>query len=62
MYNKYSEKLDNKLSIYERTIVVAANNNILHKQIIDILNDNERCLSEVGVVSQIDRYHAIYSL
>ncbi len=50
--NKYGEKLDNKLSIYERTIVVAANNNILHKQIIDILNDNESdVIGEVGVVS-----------
>ena len=58
--NKYGEKLDNKLSIYERTIVVAANNNILHKQIIDILNDNESdVIGEVGVVSRVDEYHAI---
>lgn len=58
--DKYGEKLDNKLSIYERTIVVAANNNILHKQIIDILNDNESdVIGEVGVVSRVDEYHAI---
>ena len=58
--NKYGEKLNNKLSIYERTIVVAANNNILHKQIIDILNDNESdIIGEVGIVSRVDEYHAI---
>ena len=37
--DKYGEKLNNKLSIHEKTIVIAANNKILHKQMIDTLND-----------------------
>lgn len=58
--NKYGEKLDNKLSIYEKTIVVAANNEILHSQIINILNDNEAdIIGEVGIVSRLDEYKSI---
>ena len=54
--NKYGQKLNNILSIYEKTIVVAANNKILHKQMIDILNDNETdFIGKVGVVSRIDQ-------
>ena len=54
--NKYGQKLDNNLSIYEKTIVVAANNKILHKQMIDILNDNETdFIGKVGVISRIDQ-------
>ena len=58
--NKYGEKLNNKLSIYEKTIVVAANNKILHKQIIDILNDNQTdFIGKVGVISRIDQKRSI---
>ena len=54
--NKYGQKLDNPLSIYEKTIVVAANNEIMHKQIIDILNDNQTdFIGKVGVISRIDQ-------
>ena len=58
--NKYGEKLDNKLSIYEKTIVVAANNEILHSQIINILNDNEAdVIGEVAIVSRLDEFKSI---
>ena len=54
--DKYGEKLNSKLSIHERTIVVAANNKILHKQMIDILNDNQTdFIGKVGIVSRIDQ-------
>ena len=54
--DKHGEKLNNKLSIHERTIVVAANTKTLHKQIIDILNDNQtETISKIGVVSRIDQ-------
>ena len=58
--NKYGQKLENILSIYEKTIVVAANNKILHKQMIDILNDNQTdFIGKVGVVSRIDQKRPI---
>jgi len=58
--NKHGERLTNKLSIYEKAIVVAANNEILHKQIIDILNDNQTdVIGKVGIVSRIDQKKAI---
>lgn len=58
--NKYGEKLDNKLSIYEKTIVVAANNEILHNQIVNILNDNEAdVIGEVAIVSRLDEYKSV---
>ena len=54
--DKYGQKLDNTLSIYEKTIVVAANNEIMHKQIIDILNDNQaEIIGKIGVISRIDQ-------
>ena len=54
--DKYGEKLNNKLSIHEKTIVVAANTKILHRQIIDILNDNETdVIGKIGVISRIDQ-------
>lgn len=54
--NKYGQKLNNNLSIYEKTIVVAANNKILHKQMIDILNNNQTdFIGKVGVISRIDQ-------
>ena len=58
--DKYGEPLNNKLSIYEKTVVVAANTEILHKQIIDILNNNESDLiANVGIISRIDQEKAI---
>lgn len=58
--NKYGQKLNNKLSIYEKTIVVAANNKIMHKQMIDILNDNQTdFIGKVGVISRIDQTRPI---
>lgn len=58
--NKYGEKLDNKLSIHEKTIVVAANNKILHDQIINVLIDNDASvIGEVGVISRLDDYKSI---
>lgn len=54
--DKYGEKLNNKLSIHERTIVVAANSKILHRQMIDILNDNQTDeIKKIGIVSRIDQ-------
>ncbi|AMD18060.1 inorganic polyphosphate kinase [Methanobrevibacter sp. YE315] len=58
--NKYGQKLNNTLSIYEKTIVVAANNKILHKQMIDILNDNQTdIIGKIGVISRIDQKRPI---
>ena len=58
--SKHGEKLNNTLSIYEKAIVVAANNKILHKQIIDILNDNQAdIIGKVGIVSRVDQDKAI---
>ena len=52
--DKYGEKLNNKLSIHEKTIVIAANNKILHKQMIDTLNDNQTdFIGKIGIVSRI---------
>ena len=54
--DKYGQKLNNKLSIYEKSIVVAANNEIMHKQMIDILNDNQaEIIGKIGVISRIDQ-------
>ena len=58
--DKYGEKLNNSLSIYEKTIVVAANTKILHKQMIDILNDNETdVIGKIGIVGRIDQDRSI---
>ena len=58
--DKYGEKLNNTLSIYEKTIVVAANTKILHKQMIDILNDNETdVIGKIGIVGRIDQDRSI---
>ncbi|WP_295594127.1 bifunctional NADP phosphatase/NAD kinase [uncultured Methanobrevibacter sp.] len=58
--SKHGEKLNNTLSIYEKAIVVAANNEMLHKQIINILNDNEvDVIGKVGIVSRVDQDNAI---
>ena len=58
--NKYGQKLNNKLSIYEKAVVVAANNKILHKQLIDILNDNQTdFIGKVGIIARIDQTRPI---
>ena len=58
--NKYGQKIDNNLSIYEKAVVVAANNRILHKQMIDILNNNETdFIGKVGVIARIDQERPI---
>ncbi len=58
--DKYGEKLNNKLSIHERTIVIAANNKILHKQMIDTLNDNQTdFIGKIGIVGRIDQNRSI---
>lgn len=58
--DKYGQKLDNVLSIYEKAIVVAANNEIMHKQIIDILNDNQAdIIGKIGIISRIDQTQPI---
>ena len=58
--SKHGEKLNNKLSIYEKAIVVAANNKILHKQILNILNDNQTdVIGKVGILSRVDQDKAI---
>ena len=58
--DKYGEKLNNTLSIYEKTIVVAANTTILHKQMIDILNDNQTdVIGKIGIVGRIDQDKAV---
>lgn len=54
--DKYGQELNNVLSIYEKTIVVAANNKIMHKQIIDILNNNQAdVIGKIGIISRIDK-------
>ena len=58
--DKYGENLNNTLSIYEKTIVVAANTTILHKQMIDILNDNQTdVIGKIGIVGRIDQDKAV---
>ena len=58
--DKYGEKLNNILSIHERTIVVAANTKTLHKRMIDTLNDNQTdFIGKVGVISRIDQNRSI---
>lgn len=58
--NKYGQKLEHNLNIYEKAVVVAANNKILHKQLIDILNDNQTdFIGKVGVISRIDQTRPI---
>ena len=58
--DKYGDKLNSTLSIYEKTIVVVANTKVLHKQIIDILNDNQSdFIGKIGVVGRIDQNRSI---
>jgi NAD+ kinase len=54
--DKYGQELNNVLSIYEKSIVVAANNKEMHKQIIDILNNNQAdVIGKIGVIARIDQ-------
>lgn len=58
--NKYGEKLDNKLSIYEKAVVVSAGNDDLHNQIIKIINNDELGkIKSVAIVSRVDEYKSI---
>ncbi|MCQ2737555.1 MAG: bifunctional NADP phosphatase/NAD kinase [archaeon] len=58
--NRYGEKLNNKLSIYEKTVVVAAGNPKLHKKIIKIINNDDLDeIKSVGIVSRVDEYKSI---
>ena len=58
--NKYGEELHNKLSIYEKEVVVAAGNKELHRKIIRIINNDE--IDEIkrfAIVSRIDENRSI---
>lgn len=58
--NKYGEKLQNKLSIYEKTIVIAAGNKTLHNEIVNIITDNEAdVIGKVGIISRIDQNSSV---
>ena len=58
--NKYGEKLDNRLSIYEKAVVVSAGNEDLHKQIIKIINNDELdMVSSVAIISRVDEYKSV---
>lgn len=58
--NKYGEKLNNKLSIYEKTVVVGASNETLHRKLIKSINDDEtEIIRSVAVVSRVDEYKSI---
>lgn len=58
--NKYGEKLDNRLSIYEKAVVVSASNKELHKKIIKIINNDELdVINSVGIVSRLDEYQSV---
>lgn len=53
--NKYGEKLDNKLSIYEKVVIVCAGNEELHSKIIKIINNDETFdINSVAIISRID--------
>ncbi|MDD2643159.1 MAG: bifunctional NADP phosphatase/NAD kinase [Methanobacteriaceae archaeon] len=58
--NKYGEKLTNELSIYERTVIIAASNQELHNKIINIINNDETKLIKcIGIVSRVDEYKSM---
>ncbi|MCC7553514.1 MAG: bifunctional NADP phosphatase/NAD kinase [Methanobacteriaceae archaeon] len=58
--NKYGETIKSKLSIHERTMVVASGNIDLHSQIIDIINNNEtEIIGKIGIISRVDDYKSI---
>ncbi|KZX15007.1 NAD kinase [Methanobrevibacter cuticularis] len=58
--DEYGNKLNNKLSIYEKTIVIGASNKELHEKIIKFINNDEsKPMKKIGVVSRLDNYDAI---
>lgn len=58
--DKYGEKLDSRLSIYEKAVVVSAGNPDLHNQIIKIINNDELDkIQSVGIVSRVDEYKSV---
>ena len=58
--NKYGEKLENRLSIYEKAVVVSAGNQDLHNQIIKIINNDELDkIQSVAIVSRVDEYKSV---
>ena len=58
--NKYGEKLDSRLSIYEKAVVVSAGNEDLHNQIIKIINNDELDkIKSVAIVSRVDEYKSV---
>lgn len=58
--NKYGEKLDTKLSIYEKVIIVGASNKKLHEKLIKIINNDEtKKIESVAIVSRIDEYKSM---
>ena len=58
--NKYGEKLDSRLSIYEKAVVVSAGNQDLHNQIIKIINNDELDkIQSVAIVSRVDEYKSV---
>ena len=58
--DKYGEKLNSRLSIYEKAVVVSAGNQDLHKQIIKIINNDELDkIQSVAIVSRVDEYKSV---
>ena len=58
--DKYGEKLDSRLSIYEKAVVVSAGNPDLHNQIIKIINNDELDkIQSVAIVSRVDEYKSV---
>ena len=58
--DKYGEKLENRLSIYEKAVVVSAGNEDLHNQIIKIINNDELdMIQSVAIVSRVDEYKSV---
>ncbi|WP_407463354.1 bifunctional NADP phosphatase/NAD kinase [Methanobrevibacter sp.] len=58
--DKYGEKLNSRLSIYEKAVVVSAGNPDLHNQIIKIINNDElEKIQSVAIVSRVDEYKSV---
>lgn len=58
--NKYGEKLDNKLSIYEKAVIVGASNKELHDKLIKVINNNDlHEINSVAIISRIDENKSI---
>ncbi len=58
--NKYGEKLDNKLSIFEKAVIVGASNKELHNKLIKVINNDETHeIGSVAIISRIDENKSI---